>query len=57
MRRNAYDETNYLNLVKIDKELYMLFKNINSVNNAIVQQIDSRNSDLSQMTILSLCEI
>jgi hypothetical protein len=50
-RMFGYDRHAELMAVYISKELYKLFEDINSVNNAIVQQIDSSNGDLSQMTI------
>ncbi|MDC2826913.1 Z1 domain-containing protein [Limosilactobacillus mucosae] len=50
-RMFGYDRHANMMAVYISKELYKLFKDINSVNNAIVQQIDSSDGDLSQMTI------
>lgn len=50
-RMFGYDRHANLMAVYISKELYKLFEDINSVNNAIVQQIDSSNGDLSQITI------
>lgn len=50
-RMFGYDRHANLMAVYISKELYKLFEDINSVNNAIVQQIDSSDGDLSQITI------
>ncbi|MBC8743230.1 restriction endonuclease [Lactobacillus sp. Marseille-P7033] len=50
-RMFGYDRHADLMAVYISKELYKLFEDINSVNNAIMQQIDSSDGDLSQMTI------
>lgn len=50
-RMFGYDREANLMAIYISKELYKLFADINSVNNAIVQQIDQASDDLSKIAI------
>lgn len=50
-RMFGYDRHASLMSVYISKELYKLFADINSVNNAIIRQIDQTNGDLSKIAI------